>query len=106
ASALREMVDSGQSIRGLVAPKVSYSRKQLDELSAFVKQIGGVGVAHIKLGEEGVTAAPLVKNAGQATLDAVIRKSGAQKGDMVFLMGGQRDAVLELMGSLRLELAR
>jgi aspartyl-tRNA synthetase len=106
ASAFREMADSGQSIRGLVAPNVAYSRKQLDDLNAFVKQIGGVGVAWIKSGEDGVNAAPVIKNAGQATVDAIVQKSGAKKGDTIFLMAGKRDNVLELMGALRLELAR
>jgi len=106
ASVFRELAESGQSVRGLVAPNVSYSRKQLDDLNAYVKQIGGAGVAWIKIAEDGINASPVVKNAGQATVDAVIQKSGARKGDNVFLMAGQRDKVLDLMGALRLELAR
>ncbi len=105
-SVFRELAESGQSIRGLVAPKVAYSRKQLDDLTAYIKQIGGAGLAWIKLGEDGVNAAPIVKNAGQSTMDAVIAKSGAQKGDTIFLMAGKMEAVLNLMGALRLELAR
>src|SRR5262249_20928422 len=66
ASAFREMVDAGDSVRGFVAPKVSYSRKQLDDIAAFVKQLGGAGIAWIKIGDEGTTSAPVVKNAGAA----------------------------------------
>ena len=106
AGIFRELAESGQSIRGLVAPGVSYSRKQLDDLNAYIKQIGGAGLASIKLGEEGITAPPVVKNAGQAAVDAVIARSGAKKGDTIFLMAGKRDSVLEMMGALRLELAR
>jgi aspartyl-tRNA synthetase len=105
-SVFRELVDSGQSIRGLVAPGVSYSRKQNDDLNAYIKQIGGAGVAWIKLGADGLNVSPVVKNAGQATVDAVIQRSGAKTGDTIFLMGGKRDSVLDLMGALRLELAR
>jgi aspartyl-tRNA synthetase len=105
-SAFREIVDAGDTVRGIVAPKVSYSRKALDDLAAFVKQLGGAGIAWIKIGEEGTTAAPVVKNAGPAAVDAVIRKSGAQKGDTILLMAGKKDSVLGLLGTLRLELAR
>jgi aspartyl-tRNA synthetase len=89
-----------------VAPRTAYSRKQLDDLAAFVKQIGGSGVAWIRMGDDGVNAAPIVKNAGASAVDAVVRKSGAVTGDTVFLMAGPTEATLNLLGALRLELAR
>jgi aspartyl-tRNA synthetase len=106
AGVFRELAETGNTVRGIVAPKTSYSRKQLDDLALFVKQLGGAGVAWIRLGDEGINAAPVVKNAGQAAIDAVIQKSGAVKGDTVFLMGGPTESTLNLLGSLRLELAR
>jgi len=106
ASAFRELADAGDSVRGIVAPKVSYSRKQLDDIAAFVKQLGGAGIAWIKIGDEGTTSAPVVKNAGATAVDAVIKKSGARKGDTILLMAGKKDSVLDLLGTLRLELAR
>jgi aspartyl-tRNA synthetase len=106
-SVFREMADTpGQTVRGLVAPKTAYSRKALDDIAAFVKQLGGAGVAWMKIGDEGITSSPVVKNAGAAAVDAVIQKSGAQKGDTVFLMAGQTEPTLNLLGALRLELAR
>ena len=105
-SAFREIVDAGDAVRGFVAPKVTYSRKALDDIAAFVKQLGGAGVAWIKIGDEGTTSAPVVKNAGPAAVDGVIKTSGAQKGDTILLMAGKKDSVLGLLGTLRLELAR
>ncbi len=102
----REMAESGQTVRGLVAPKTAYSRKVLDDIALFVKQLGGAGVAYIKIGDEGATSAPVVKNAGAVALEAVIAKSGAQKGDTIFLMAGPTETALNLLGALRLELAR
>jgi len=102
----REMAEIGNTVRGLVAPKTAYSRKQLDDIALFVKQLGGAGVAWIKLGEDGINAAPVVKNAGAAAVNAVVQKSGAAKGDTVFLMAGPTEATLNLLGALRLELAR
>jgi aspartyl-tRNA synthetase len=102
----REMVESGQTVRGLLAPKVAYSRKILDDITGYVKQLGAAGLAWIKPGEEGLTAAPVVKNAGAAAMDAVLKQAGAKNGDTVFLMAGEKEPVLNWMGALRLELAR
>jgi aspartyl-tRNA synthetase len=106
AGVFREMAETGATVRGLVAPKTLYSRKQLDDIALYVKQLGGAGVAWIRIGDEGPNAAPVVKNAGAAAVDAVIQKSGAQKGDTIFLMAGPVEPTLNLLGSLRLELAR
>jgi aspartyl-tRNA synthetase len=106
ACVFREIVESGQTVRGLVAPKVAYSRKILDDITTWVKQMGAAGLAWIKPGDEGLTAAPVVKNAGPAAIDAVLRQAGARNGDTVFLMAGDREPVLNWMGALRLELAR
>src|SRR5207248_7286205 len=106
AGVFREMAASGNTVRGLVAPKTAYSRKQLDDIALFVKQLGGAGVAWIKIGEDGINAAPMVKNTGAAAIEAVIQKSGAAKGDTIFLMAGPTEATLNLLGALRLELAR
>src|SRR5262245_48860467 len=106
AGVFREIAETGQTVRGFVAPKTSYSRKALDDIAIFVKQLGGAGVAWIKLGDEGMTSAPIVKNAGAAAVEAVVKKAAAEKGDTIFLMAGPPEATLNLHGSLRLELAK
>lgn len=106
ACVFREMAEAGQTIRGFMAPGVSYSRKVLDDLTNYVKQMGAAGLAWIKPTDEGMSSAPVVKNAGPAAIEAVLKQAGAKNGDMVFLMAGDREPVLNLMGALRLELAR
>jgi aspartyl-tRNA synthetase len=106
SSVFREIAEIGQTVRGLVAPKTAYSRKALDDINNFVKQLGGAGAAWIKRGDEGITAAPIVKNAGTAAMEAVLKQSGAQQGDTVLLMAGEKESVLNWLGALRLELAR
>jgi aspartyl-tRNA synthetase len=106
ACVFREMAEAGQTIRGFMAPGVSYSRKVLDDLTNYVKQMGAAGLAWIKPTDEGMSSAPVVKNAGAGAIEAVLKQAGAKNGDMVFLMAGDREAVLNLMGALRLELAR
>lgn len=102
----REMAESGQTIRGLVAPKTAYSRKVLDDLTGFVKQLGAAGLAWIKTSDDGTSAAPVVKNAGAAVMETVLKHAGANTGDTVFLMAGDEEPVLGWLGTLRLELAR
>ncbi|HEX4997937.1 MAG TPA: aspartate--tRNA ligase [Terriglobia bacterium] len=106
AGVFRDTAESGGTVRGIVAPKTAYSRKALDDLAIFIKQLGGAGIAWIKPGDDGVTAAPVVKNAGAAAMDAVIRQSGAKVGDTILLMAGEKEATLNLLGALRLELAK
>jgi aspartyl-tRNA synthetase len=106
ACVFREMAEAGQTIRGFMAPGVSYSRKVLDDLTNYVKQMGAAGLAWIKPTDDGMSSAPVVKNAGAAAIEAVLKQAGAKNGDMVFLMAGDREPVLNLMGALRLELAR
>ena len=102
----REMAEAGKTIRGFMAPGVSYSRKVLDDLTNYMKQMGAAGLAWVKPTSEGLSSAPVVKNAGAAAIDATLTQAGAKNGDMVFLMAGEKEPVLNLMGALRLELAR
>jgi len=102
----REMAEAGKTIRGFMAPGVSYSRKVLDDLTNYMKQMGAAGLAWVKPTSEGLSSAPVVKNAGPAAIDATLTQAGAKNGDMVFLMAGEKEPVLNLMGALRLELAR
>jgi aspartyl-tRNA synthetase len=102
----RDMAEAGKTIRGFMAPGLSYSRKVLDDLTGYMKQLGAAGLAWIKPTSEGLSSAPVVKNAGAAAIDATLTQAGAKNGDMVFLMAGEKEPVLNLMGALRLELAR
>ena len=104
-SLFREIVESGNTVRGLVAP-VSYSRKVSDEIDEFVKQLGGAGVAWVKVSDEGWTGTPPVKKAGTEAIDTLISQSGAKPGETIFMIAGDRMEALNLLGALRLELAR
>jgi aspartyl-tRNA synthetase len=104
-SPFRELVEQGQSVRGLVAP-VAYSRKMLEELDAFMKQLGGAGLSWVQVTAEGVRTVPVVKKSGAKTIDGLLERSGARVGETVFLAAGPRLPTLERLGALRLELAR
>src|SRR5690606_19722183 len=104
-SLFRDVVDAGQTVRGFVAP-VAYSRKALDELDAFVKQLGGAGIAWVEMTAEGARTLPVIRKAGPAALDALVERAGAEVGQTLFIVAGERQPTLERLGILRLELAR
>jgi aspartyl-tRNA synthetase len=82
------------------------SRKEIDEYTEFVKIYGAKGLAYIKinditkLNEEGLQS-PIVKNINEPALKAIIERTGAQNGDIVFFGADKAKVVNEALGALR-----
>ena len=104
-SLFKGIVEKGQTVRGFLAP-VAYSRKILDELDAFIKQLGGAGIAWVEATEADPRTLPVLKKAGAEAIRKLIRETGASRGQTIFMLAGERIATLEKLGMLRLELAR
>jgi aspartyl-tRNA synthetase len=86
------------------------SRKEIDQLTEYVAKYGAKGLAWIKVedlvkGREGVNS-PVVKFLDDPALDAVLKATGAQTGDMVFIGAGKWKAVTDFMGALRLKVGK
>ena len=98
------------NVQALVAPgAASFSRKQLDELTAQAKALGARGLYTVKVAAEGVTS-PLEKTLGQAGLDALVAATGAKPGDLIVAVSAAEqipgtDAAALIAGQLRLALA-
>lgn len=82
------------------------SRSEIDAYTEFVKIYGAKGLAYIKvndiskLNEEGLQS-PIVKNIHVAALQAIIERTGAQNGDIVFFGADKAKIVNEALGALR-----
>ncbi|MFJ5446928.1 aspartate--tRNA ligase [Methylobacillus methanolivorans] len=82
------------------------SRSEIDTYTEFVKIYGAKGLAYIKinditkLNEEGLQS-PIVKNIHENALKAVIERTGAQNGDIVFFGADKAKVVNEALGALR-----
>jgi aspartyl-tRNA synthetase len=82
------------------------SRSEIDAYTEFVKIYGAKGLAYIKvnditkLNEEGLQS-PIVKNIHEAALKAIIERTGAQNGDIVFFGADKTKVVNEALGALR-----
>ncbi|GLQ88501.1 aspartate--tRNA ligase [Dyella flagellata] len=86
------------------------SRKEIDQLSEYVAKYGAKGLAWIKVedlakGREGINS-PVAKFLDDTALDAVLKATGAQSGDMLFLGAGKWKTVTDFMGALRLKAAK
>jgi len=97
----------GQVIRAICAPKLaeSLSRKQLDELTEFVRLFGARGLAWVKV-EAGGWAGPIAKFFSAGDQAALNERCGAEPGDALLFLADREKVVCEGLGRLRLELAR
>lgn len=84
------------------------ARSEIDAYTEFVKIYGAKGLAYIKindvakLNEEGLQS-PIVKNIHATALQAIIERTGAQNGDIVFFGADKSKVVNEALGALRLK---
>ncbi|MBS0382840.1 MAG: aspartate--tRNA ligase [Proteobacteria bacterium] len=86
------------------------SRKQLDDYAAYAAKFGAKGLAWLKVedaakGLQGVNS-PVAKFLDEATLAAILQRTGAQNGDALLFGAGKWKTVSDFMGALRLKVAR
>jgi aspartyl-tRNA synthetase len=83
-------------------------RSEIDACTEFVKIYGAKGLAYIKvndvtqLNETGLQS-PIVKNLSEAALKAVMERTGAQNGDLIFFGADKTKIVTDALGALRLK---
>lgn len=86
------------------------SRKQIDDYGNFIKIYGAKGLAYIKVNErakglEGITS-PVAKFLNAEIVEAILARTGAQDGDMIFFGADNKKVVADAMGALRLKLGK
>ena len=101
--------DSAEYVGGICAPGCAvYTRKQLDELTEFVKrpQIGAKGLVYARVEADGSVKSSIDKfyNADDLKGLAGVMKAGA--GDLILIMAGDKEKTLSALGELRLEMGR
>ncbi len=97
----------GGTIRGFAAPGCgSYSRKQIDDLTALARQFGAGGLVTILLEEGGGFRSTIQKYLTPEQVAQVKQRTGAADGDLVLIVADQKHTALEALGRLRLHLAQ
>ncbi len=100
--------DSAEYIGGICVPGcANYTRKQLDQLTDFVKrpQVGAKGLVYIKYNEDGTVKSSIDKFYTPEDLAEVKAAMGANDGDLVLILSGeQANKTRTQLCSLRLEM--
>ena len=99
-------MDNGRVAALRIPNGAELSRSEIDAYTEFVKIYGAKGLAYIKindknlLNEEGLQS-PIVKNIHIDALKAIVEKTSAENGDLVFFGADKRTVVNEALGALR-----
>ena len=99
----------GGRVVGLCVPGGgAMSRGEIDAYTEFVKIYGAKGLAYIRVnelakGRDGLQS-PIVKNIHDAALAEVLKRSGAQDGDLLFFGADKEKIVNDAIGALRIKI--
>lgn len=102
-----QVFDDAELVVGICAKgAASYSRKQLDALTDFVKrpQVGAKGLIYCKVNEDGSFKSSVDKFFDQDKLQAWGEKMGAEKGDLILVLAGDTASTRKQMNELRLHM--
>jgi aspartyl-tRNA synthetase len=100
--------DSAEYIGAICAEGCSeFSRKQLDELTEFVKkpQIGAKGLVYVKYGTDGILKSSVDKFYSHDQLHLWAESMSAKPGDLMLILAGDRKRTLTALSELRIEMA-
>lgn len=86
------------------------TRREIDNYTEFVGRYGARGLAYIKCndvaaGKAGLQS-PIVKNIADDALAAIISRTGAKDGDLIFFGAGEGTMVSESLGALRIKIGQ
>ncbi|MGM9866796.1 MAG: aspartate--tRNA ligase [Lepagella sp.] len=101
------VADDAELVVGIAAPGCAgYTRKQIDQLTDFVKrpQVGGKGLIWVKLEEDGTVKSSVGKFYDEATLRSWGERMNAKAGDLLLVMTGDAMKVRKQLCELRLEM--
>jgi len=104
-----KMFDDAKLVVGINVPGCAgYSRKQLDELTDWVKrpQVGASGLVYIRYGTDGTLKSSADKFYSTDDLISIAGKFSATPGDLMLIMAGKTEKTQVALGTLRLELGK
>jgi len=100
--------DSAELIVGINAKNcASYTRKQIDELTDFVKrpQVGAKGLVYVRCEANGTFKSSVDKFYDEIELSKFAQKFNAEPGDLLLILAGEKDKTRKALSELRLHVA-
>ena len=107
-NAFSSTVQNGGLVKAIVAPSANekFSRKIISEYEEYVKTyFGAKGLAYIKLGADGISS-PIAKFLSEDEMKAIIKKTEAKTGDVIFIVADKKKVVASALGALRLKIGK
>ena len=97
----------GGSVRGINAEgQGSMPRKKIDKLVDFAKTYGAKGLAYIAIAEDGTRKSSFAKFMTEEEMDALVRAMEGKPGDLLLFAADKNKVVYDVLGALRVELAK
>ena len=100
-------LENGGSVRGINAKgQGEMPRKKIDALVEFAKGFGAKGLAYVAIQNDGTVKSSFAKFMTDEQMAALIEKMDGQNGDLLLFAADKNKVVWDVLGNLRLELAR
>lgn len=101
----QDVVTSGGHVRGINAKGLGeYSRKQIDDLTDYVKQFGAKGLAYLAVAADGEYRSTFSKFLSAEVLQQLLERMQAQTGDLLLFVADKPAVVYESLSRLRVYL--
>ena len=103
----KSAIENGGTVRGINAKgQGGMPRKKIDKLVDFAKDYGAKGLAYIAIQEDGTVKSSFAKFMTDEEMKALIEAMGGENGDLLLFAADKNKVVWDVLGALRLELAR
>ena len=103
----KSAIENGGTVRGINAKgQGSMARKKIDKLVDFAKDYGAKGLAYIAIHEDGTVKSSFAKFMTEEQQASLIQAMGGENGDLLLFAADKNKVVWDVLGALRLELAR
>jgi len=100
-------LENGGSVRGINAEgQAGMPRKKIDALVEYAKDFGAKGLAYLAVNEDGSYKSSFAKFMTEEELSALVKTMDGKPGDLLLFAADKDKVVFDVLGNLRLELAR
>ena len=100
-------LETGGSVRGINAKgQGAMPRKKIDKLVEFAKGYGAKGLAYISIGEDGTLKSSFGKFMTEDEMASLVKAMEGENGDLLLFAADKKKLVYDVLGALRLELAK
>jgi len=100
-------LENGGSVRGINAKgQGAMPRKKIDKLVDFAKDYGAKGLAYVAIQEDGSMKSSFAKFMSEEEMAALVKAMDGENGDLLLFAADKNKVVWDVLGNLRLEIAR